>query len=148
FGTLSIGAMTQGSASCIDTNGELYTWGAKPADGTNIPKSSPVIAVGQRIYRQVSMNSQHCMLLTNLGDAYAYGSGVHGRLGNASTTSSSTPILVLGGLKWRYIHAADSFSFGITTNGDLYAWGYNNAGQLGLGDTTPRSTPVAVVTSQ
>src|SRR5690606_2949670 len=100
------------------------------------------------IYRQVSMNSQHCMLLTNLGDAYAYGSGVHGRLGNASTTSSSTPILVLGGLKWRYIHAADSFSFGITTNGDLYAWGYNNAGQLGLGDTTPRSTPVAVVTSQ
>ena len=79
-------------------------------------------------------------------NAYAWGSGDNGRLGDNTTTSSSSPVSVVGGFTdWTQLDAGAAHSVGVRANGSAWAWGYNSQGQLGDNNTTSRSSPVSVV---
>ena len=93
-------------------------------------------------WAQISAGLGHTCGVTTDGDAYCWGSGGSGRLGNGDTTQQNTPVKVSGDLSFISITAGDSHSCAITTDGDAYCWGYNGYGQLGNGNTTYQTTPV------
>lgn len=63
--------------------------------------------------------------LTAEGDAYCWGFGIGGQLGDGQGTHSLTPVAVAGGLKFGEIRARpDGMGVcGITVSNDLYCWG-------------------------
>jgi alpha-tubulin suppressor-like RCC1 family protein len=68
------------------------------------------------------------------GDAYCWGDGRWGQLGNNTYTDrQTTPALVDGGHTFESVSAGTYHSCGVTTSGDAYCWGYNYYGQLGTG---------------
>ena len=68
--------------------------------------------------------------LTAEGEAYCWGFGLGGQLGDGQQTNSATPIAVSGGLQFESIRVSSdgSGACGTTATGDLYCWG-----ALGLG---------------
>ena len=80
------------------------------------------------------------------GNAWTWGFGSSGRLGNSSAANQSSPVSVLGGFTdWIQISPGYSHNVAIRDNGTALAWGSNFAGQLGNGFAVDRSSPVSVV---
>src|SRR5205085_2754241 len=75
-------------------------------------------------------------------DAYCWGQGGNGRLGNNDTIDQHTPVLVSGGLSWSTVGVGDDFTCGLTTAGAAYCWGYGSL--LGDGTNNDSSVPVPV----
>lgn len=63
--------------------------------------------------------------LTAEGDAYCWGFGIGGQLGDGQRTNSSTPVAVSGGVKFATIRVdPDGMgACGLTSSGELYCWG-------------------------
>ena len=81
-----------------------------------------------------------------VSDAYSWGSGSAGNLGDGTTTSKSSPVSVVGGFTdWVQIDVGVGNTVAIRANGTAWGWGNNNKGRLGDGTTTYRSSPVSVV---
>ena len=80
------------------------------------------------------------------GNAYCWGSGADGVLGNGGTADSSVPVAVGGALSGKTVTAisAGRSNTCAVAAGRAYCWGYNLNGQLGNGATTDSATPVAV----
>src|SRR5690606_14942183 len=85
------------------------------------------------------------------GQAYCWGGGASGQLGNGDTNNSSVPVAVsTSGVLASKTVTAISAGGGHTcavADGQVYCWGYGWDGQLGNGDTNNSSVPVAVSTS-
>ncbi|XP_037948082.1 RCC1 domain-containing protein 1-like [Teleopsis dalmanni] len=84
--------------------------------------------------KQLVCGFEHAMLLTNMGDIYAWGMGLRGQLGQELLQTEETPVLLeaLAGIKIIHIAAGGWHSAAISAFGDLYTWGHNTNGQLGL----------------
>ncbi|MGH3154956.1 MAG: RCC1 domain-containing protein [Streptosporangiaceae bacterium] len=138
---LCVGAMTvvlaAGPASA-QAGSTVDYWGSgrfTPV-AENLP--GPVAEVGTN-------NSAEYALLTN-GTLYAWGSGIHGELGDGSTASSSTPVQVqfpagvtiasipTDAMPWDTAYAID-------TAGHVWGWGANAGGELCLGNLKSYDTP-------
>lgn len=144
------GGANTGSSAGITTDGRLFTWGVnlngQLGDASVVPKSSPVLVVGNLKFKDVCVSTnQHMIGLTEQGVAYAWGGNLSGQLGDASVVSKSSPIAVSGALVFQSIYGSGATSAGLTTAGALYTWGDNVRGKLGDGTITDRSSPVAVV---
>ncbi len=68
-----------------------------------------------------------CGLLEN-GEAYCWGFGIGGQLGDGQRSDSHTPVAVTGGLRFERIRSGGSGTCGQTLTGEVYCWG----GTLGL----------------
>ncbi|HKP76950.1 MAG TPA: hypothetical protein VJT67_15575 [Longimicrobiaceae bacterium] len=82
--------------------------------------------------------------LTAAGQAYCWGAGFSGQLGNGSTADNPTPTAVAGGHTFTSLAAGGVFFCGIDNAGQVWCWGQNDSGQLGNGTTTDSPVPVAV----
>src|SRR5690606_12995246 len=91
-----------------------------------------------------SAGLSHSCGVTRSGDAYCWGAGTDGQLGDATATSRNAPVRVAGTHTFRNVVAGRAHSCGLTSGGDIVCWGSNAAGQLGDGTTTNRSSPVKV----
>jgi alpha-tubulin suppressor-like RCC1 family protein len=79
-------------------------------------------------------------------NAYAWGGGTYGKLGDNTTVSKSSPVSVVGGFTdWVQVEAGGSHTLAIRANGLAYAWGSNSFGQLGNNTAVSSSSPVSVV---
>ncbi len=69
------------------------------------------------------------------GDAYCWGAGGAGQLGNGMTSSSTTPVQVSGGHIFTSVEVMNGHACGVTAGSAAYCWGINNLGQLGTTTT-------------
>jgi alpha-tubulin suppressor-like RCC1 family protein len=79
-------------------------------------------------------------------NAYGWGLGTSGRLGDGTTISKLSPVSVVGGFTdWVQVSAADLHTVALRANGTAWSWGQNNIGILGDNTFTSRTSPVSVV---
>jgi alpha-tubulin suppressor-like RCC1 family protein len=136
----------------ITTAGEAYCWGynsfGELGDGSQPVGNSttPTRVAGGFNWASISAGLRLTCGITRSADAYCWGYGQYGQLGNGTgTIRQTTPSLVSGGHKWLAISASDGFVCGITTLGHAYCWGVGQHGQLGTGSTDYFNVPVRVV---
>ncbi len=101
----------------------------------------------------VSIEGFHCLATTNDGSVFAWGCGLHGRLGLGDNNHRYQPTEIprdffadnKGGLdKVVQIAAGTTHSLALTKSGRVYSWGWGEDGMLGLGDSNDRNKPMAI----
>ncbi len=144
FTTLEVGAVH----TCgLDTDRFAHCWGSNSfgqlgaisdfvclagvIDGGLPCSPEPLPVAGGLTFTALSVGATHTCGLTASGQAYCWGSGAFGRLGNGDVEASVVPVAVVGNLAFRQISAGGSHSCGITTSEDVYCWGSNSDLQLG-----------------
>jgi alpha-tubulin suppressor-like RCC1 family protein len=149
FSSLTAG----GSHTCgIQTSGVPVCWGNNQGGqlgvGNTVARAEPTPIVGQLAFIQLSASTfaHTCGILGN-GDAYCWGFGELGRLGDGTAAQRNSPALVVGGIAFTSITAGGGHSCGLTANGTAYCWGYNEHGQVGDGTNANRPSPVTVATT-
>ena len=105
----------------------------------------------------------HVCALVASGEAWCWGKGTYGQLGNGTTQDRATPTPVTGGLTFQSLAAGggtiylddpseiatahpSAISCGLTQSGAAYCWGSNGAGETGVGsnaDIITSPQPVA-----
>ncbi|GIE34140.1 chromosome condensation regulator RCC1 [Actinoplanes italicus] len=110
---------------------------------------------GTSFYRVTAGANHTCALANPYNNAYCWGSGHSGQLGNNQNSGQSAPVEVLeagqappgpGGSRLTRVFAGGSHLCGLDENAKAYCWGQNDSGQLGDGTTTSRQAPTAVNT--
>lgn len=89
---------------------------------------------------------------TPAGQAFSWGTGAQGALGNGSTSNQTTPVAVtttgvLAGKTVVQVSGGGMHACALTSDGLVACWGYNANGQLGDGTTSASSVPVSVTTT-
>jgi alpha-tubulin suppressor-like RCC1 family protein len=80
----------------------------------------------------VSTGSMHACALNPSGQAYCWGAGLYGQLGNnQSVNFVSSPVAVTDGRSYRAIAAGRNHTCAIGADNHIYCWGQNNYRQLG-----------------
>lgn len=95
-------------------------------------------------FNSIAAGYAHTCALNTSGEAYCWGAGTYGELGNSASVSSPSPVAVSGGLTFVSISAGSGFSCGIATSGATYCWGRNQYGQLGDVSLLDSNEPVLV----
>lgn len=146
----------------LDSAGAAYCWGynafGQLGDGTDTLSTTPVtvdtsgVLAGKKLI-QISAGGMHACALDSAGDAYCWGYGLYGELGDGdpSGASASTPVAVdtsgvLAGKALTQITAGWVHTCALDTTGTAYCWGENGAGALGDGATADARVPMAVDT--
>lgn len=106
------------------------------------------LLAGGRSFMQISAGNIHSCGVTSSKNAFCWGIGNAGRLGDGTTTDRSTPVPVDNSSHFTQISAATIHTCARTTADEIFCWGANSQGQLGDGTTTSRSTPVLVSSTE
>jgi len=96
---------------------------------------TPTPVAGDRSFSQIVSGVTQCAL-TDGGDAFCWGTGPRGTLGNGAfgiNTHAFEPVKVKGGLTFQGLAAGGQHMCGLTVEGVAYCWGNNFVGQLGIG---------------
>lgn len=122
--------------SCgLDADGQIFCWGSDEfgqlgdgplTTGSDVP--SPV--QGAQEWAMVTAGALHTCAVTSAGEAFCWGRGVFGQLGNGTPTEVLVPSLVSGGHVWSAVDAGSEHTCGLTTDGAPYCWGENSKGQI------------------
>ena len=155
--------------SCAVADGQAYCWGKNRSgqlgnDSTTdstVPVPVPVDTSGVlagKTVTAISAGAYHSCAVAD-GQAYCWGFGGAGQLGNNSTTDSTVPfpapvpvpvaVDTAGVLADKTITAitAGYHHTCAVADGHSYCWGRNSSGQLGNNSTIDSTVPVAVNTS-
>ncbi len=123
----------------LSNDGSAYCWGANDKGQLgigSIDSSSHGVAPvsGNLRFRTLRAGYNTVCGVTEPGDAFCWGGGDWGQLGNGRFGHSAGPVPVAGGLKFQVVVPGGTLACGIAVGGELYCWGGNNHGQLGVGD--------------
>lgn len=142
-GAHTCGILLTGFTSCWGNN-----VGGQLGNGGTIDRFEPSPISGDHLFIQISSSTvaHTCGLKAN-GEAWCWGQGQYGRLGNGSSTNKTSPTLVSGGLKFTSISAGGGHTCGITADSSAYCWGLNSRGQLGDGTNGDKDVPTRVSTT-
>jgi alpha-tubulin suppressor-like RCC1 family protein len=149
FGSITAG----GNHSCgILLDGTTMCWGNNVGGqlgvGSVQDKFEPTPVVDQHHFIQVSASTiSHTCAVEDNGEAWCWGSGEFGRLGNGTVTQQNSPVLVSGGISFISISTGGGHTCGISVDGSAYCWGFNFRGELGDGTTEDRLVPTKVATT-
>lgn len=149
FASISAG----GAHSCgITTADQGYCWGGDMTGALGNGWSpeglvgAPGPVAGEHQFSWLDAGWSHTCGVTTSGQAYCWGQGHYGKLGDGSTAIhiEQTPVPVSGSLFLASI-TTGLHTCALTASGEAYCWGRNRYGQLGDGTTDDRATPVRVV---
>ena len=140
FKSVSVGSIH----TCgVTTSEEVYCWGAgssgRLGNDSEERQISPVLVetqqlVGGRLFfASVAIGAIHTCGVTTGNQAYCWGAGFYGGLGNGSSGRQKTPVPVSGGHAFIAVSAGTRHTCGITSDGEAYCWGEGEFGQLGTG---------------
>lgn len=150
----SVAAMSMGSGfTCIDrSDGTVWCAGANGSGqlgwfDRRIPFfSTPQLIGGGMQLHGVTAGGAHACALDVANQAWCWGAGGSGQLGNERFEMSPSAQPVAGGIAFRRLAAGGSHTCGIGFDNNIYCWGSNSHGQLGIADknggvlATPRQT--------
>jgi len=150
-----------GNYNCvIASDDQAYCWGdnyyGQLGNNSNdnskvpVPVDASGVLYGKTI-KSITTGSAHTCVIASDDNAYCWGEGGSGQLGNNLSKQGLTPVAVstdgaLKGKTIKSISAGSSFTCAIASDEQLYCWGYNGYGQLGDGSITMSPVPVAVKT--
>ena len=128
-----------------------------PSTGTPPCSPTPALVDGGLKFTWISAGDGRSCGVTVSGDAYCWGSGNLGGIGDGGQSNRAAPSLVAGGLQWASVSVGGGGSTcGLTTTGQAYCWGSNSYGALGalttdqcqivnsVGHVPCATTPIAV----
>ncbi len=137
--TCALAADAQAYCWGANTSGQLGDGSANPADRDH---AYPVF--GGLSFTQLSAGGNHTCGVTGDSQAYCWGAGEQGQLGDGLSRSANKPVAVAGGLSVLALSAGGEHVCAITHVGSLWCWGRNRFGQLGDGTITNRPVPTLV----
>ena len=102
-------------------------------------QGSPAPVAGGNSWTRISAGRFHTCGISTEGDAFCWGEGGWGQLGNGSPADQTSPVKVSGGREWTDIAAGWFHSCGVDASGKLYCWGRGDGfiGLGGFGSATP-----------
>ena len=144
FTVISVGG---GHTCALDPDGVAFCWGFSAGGRLGTAEESlcqpngaveplpcsflPLRVAGDLRLASISASRAHTCGVTVEGDAYCWGIGGSGRLGNGTLNDSPTPSLVSGDLEFETVSAGGSHTCGVTTDNVVFCWGANSDLQLG-----------------
>jgi alpha-tubulin suppressor-like RCC1 family protein len=140
--------------SCgLTASGGAFCWGynedGRLGDGSLISSTDPVAVAGGHAFVLLDLgNWGHSCGVTTSGEAYCWGKGGQGQLGDGNASDSAVPVLVTGDHTFRTVSASQGsapHTCAIDASGAGYCWGGGRTGQLGNDQWAADSDiPVAV----
>lgn len=134
--------------SCaIKTNGDAYCWGSNQYGQLALSHGDTTCGTGKSAFRcslvpqlvqpgtkflSISAGTKHSCAITNLRQAYCWGSNENGQVSDVATTGP-TLVRIAGTLGYAQISAGATHTCAVRTDGALFCWGANDRGQLGSG---------------
>ena len=105
----------------------------------NFLKSDTIISI-------IVSGAKHSFAMCEKNFVYAWGCGMHGRLGLGNDRDVFKPRTLdfFSNLLVKQIDAGDTYSACVSLDGNLYTWGHGEYGRLGLDEITNVSTPTKV----
>jgi prepilin-type N-terminal cleavage/methylation domain-containing protein len=164
LGGKTIKAISLGdSHTCvIASDDQVYCWGRNSnygqlGNGTNTNSNIPVAVstsgvLSGKTVKAISAGSDYTCVIASDNQAYCWGRGTGGQLGNGTNTNSNIPVAVstsgvLSGKTIKAINSGDAQTCAIASDNLAYCWGIGTSGELGNGTNTNSNIPVAVSTS-
>lgn len=95
-------------------------------------------------YQSVSAGGEHSCAVDEGGNAYCWGLGRSGQIGDQGNRNRSRPAQVDPIRRWASISAGGKHSCAVTEEGEALCWGWNAFGQLGLGERVGLGSPGTV----
>ena len=151
---------TGANVSCGIYMGDAYCWGfaSRLGNGTSVQSLVPVPVqksagvLANKTIQQISSGSGQTCVIASDNQAYCWGLGTSGQLGNALNASQNSPVAVskagvLANKNIRSISPGNATTCANTTDNGAFCWGDNSSGQLGIGTTTSSNVPVAIGTN-
>lgn len=125
----------------LTTAGAAYCWGkgesGRLGNGLGNNRLSPVQVSGLdgKVLVSISAGYAHTCAVASDGEAFCWGAGGWGQLGNNDDLDAFGPVAVQPdvALEFAAISAGMDHTCAITTAGEPYCWGDNSDGQLGAG---------------
>ena len=139
-----------GDHTCgIDTADEAWCWGSDDngelGDNGSADQGTPVqvddIAMGTVSTISAGKDFTCAVDKTVLMNAWCWGNGDVGQLGNGSQFALPTPDQVDGFFHWTVVAAGESHACGIDNSSHVRCWGAGDLGQIGDGAQVMRLTP-------
>jgi alpha-tubulin suppressor-like RCC1 family protein len=136
------------------SGGDIYCFGdnshGQLGDGTLTSRATLApVTLGPTAARAVAVaaGSDHTCAIDVSGQAWCWGGGDSGQLGDAAAVDQPAPVAVTlpGRLTVAAVSAGGAHSCAVDTAGGVWCWGADDRGQLGLGVTgAPVTAPAAV----
>jgi alpha-tubulin suppressor-like RCC1 family protein len=95
-------------------------------------------------FAAVATGARHTCALSAEGDAYCWGLGEAGELGDGTFRTTVAPQQVGGGVTFESLSAGFRHTCAVTADRDLWCWGWNVHGQLGNGTTIGQGLPIPI----
>jgi alpha-tubulin suppressor-like RCC1 family protein len=147
FGWIAAGA---GFTCAVDGAGAPWCWGrgdrGQIGDGAteDRPRPTEVASPGGVTFLLVTAGDDHVCALDTTGDAWCWGAGDRGQLGDGQLSDAATPAAVHmpPNTDFSDLACAGRSCCGFDPQGRVFCWGANDAAQLGIGAGPDRSEPI------
>ena len=142
-------------ACALNAAGDIYCWGegwdGQLGDGNSTSSTTPVLVsrpVGVT-FNSVAAGAYFTCATTTANDAYCWGTGANGRLGNQSYAQQNFPSKVFraAGVDFVKLAVSDQWQAtvcGLGSTGRVYCWGYGGNGEIGNNGFFETATPSLV----
>lgn len=156
------GVTTSHHHSCaLQVDGRAWCWGSNEygqlgstepmqrCAGDLFPCSGTPLAVdGGKSFVRLAASIRHTCGIDAAGQAWCWGFGIGGQLGDGRRENSTVPVAITGGHQFVAITAsvAGSVTCALTDQGEAWCWGPDVDGVLGNGTREGSAVPVPVLT--